>query len=249
MRRRILTPEQAGLSSMQHAGLKNSYVSIERGGRTSFGGSQNWFGGMLEKCGCGIISAADILWYLENKTSAERTGKVFFDQYEKYVRKLRKNFLLIPYRGMPGFLMAVCFDIYLRRRHLGYRAHWGTLPGRLQDTVREMLEDDIPVPFCVGPCLHQRFHKNNTCGLKLYEKRGAGTNTEEYVWTKTVRSHFMTMTGLDGDRVRISSWGEEYYISLKELADLVRKDGFGLFTNIISIRRIRPKKLYLHYKL
>ena len=238
-KKRIILPLE------EKAGLRHGYLSVEKGGRNSFGGNQNWFGGMLEKCGCGIISAADLLWYLEKKANAESSGKLGFEEYEQYVRKLRRSFLLIPYHGMPGFVMAACLDHYLKKRKLGYRAYWGTLPGKFQTTIREMLENDIPVPFCVGPCLTQAFAKKGTRGLKLYEKRTGDDGSEQLVWTKTVHSHFMTMTGIEGDWVRVSSWGEEYYISMKELEAFVKKDGLGLFTNIISVRKIRPKRQYI----
>ncbi len=240
------------------ADLVRSYVSVRNGDQPSYGGDQNWFSGDLQRCGCGIIGAADILWYLRND------DEVTLDEYHAYVKKIRRNFVMIPHKGMPGFLMAICFDIYMRRKKLPYRVTWGTLPGRIRETATAMLEEDIPVPFCVGPCLHQAFQKPAYRGLKLYEKReeAGGQNGEQsggktgeqssgqngdqkYVWTKTVRSHFMVMTGVDGKWARISSWGHEYYIDLEELEDLARKDVLGQFTNIIRIRRL---KRYLDLK-
>ena len=43
------------------------------------------------------------------------------------------------------------------------------------------------------------------------------------------------MTGIRGRWARVSSWGQEYYIDLKEFEELSRGDAFGAFTNIIRI--------------
>ncbi len=231
-RRMIAVPQNT------KADLNRSYVSVRNGDQPSYGGDQNWFSGDLKNCGCGIIGAADIIWYLRND------DEVTLEQYHNYVKRIRRSFVMIPHRGMPGFLMAVCFDVYMRRHRLPYRVSWGTFPVRIRETATAMIEEDIPVPFCVGPCLHQMFQKPLYRGLKLYEKREEG-GEHKYVWTKTVRSHFMVMTGIDGKWARISSWGHEYYIDLEELEDLARKDTLGQFTNIIRIKR---KKRYLDVK-
>ena len=55
---------------------------------------------------------------------------------------------------------------------------------------------------------------------------------------KTVRNHMVVLTGIRGKWGRVSSWGREYYIDLRELEDLSKKDAFGFFTNIIRIRRV-----------
>ena len=99
-----------------------------------------------------------------------------------------------------------------------------------------MIRKDIPVPVCIGPCLHQLGAAPLYRGLRLYEKRaGQDKDTPSYVWVKTVRNHLVIMTGIHGRWARVSSWGREYYIDLKEFEELSRGDAFGVFTNIIRI--------------
>ena len=212
------------------AELCRNYLSVNHEGRFSYGGNQNWFPGQLKRCGCAVIGAADLIWYLARGSSMSE-GK-----YQKYVRRLSRSFPTIPYRGIPGLVMAVFLNIYMIRKHLPYRAHWGAGRGGISRRVAAMIANDIPVPLCVGPALHQILKKPAYRGLKLYKKT-VGTEKAEYVWNKTIRNHFMVITGINETWARVSSWGEAYYIDLKELEEMSVKDVFGAYTNIIRIEQ------------
>ena len=59
---------------MSEAKLKNNYISVDTGSVCSFGGSQLWFDKMIQKCGCSLIAAADVLLYLQSqRLGSERT--------------------------------------------------------------------------------------------------------------------------------------------------------------------------------
>lgn len=59
---------------MSEAKLKNNYISVDTGSVCSFGGSQLWFDKMIQKCGCSLIAAADVLLYLQSqRLDSERT--------------------------------------------------------------------------------------------------------------------------------------------------------------------------------
>lgn len=59
---------------MSEAKLKNNYISVDTGSELSFGGSQLWFDKMIQKCGCSLIAAADVLLYLQcRRLNFERT--------------------------------------------------------------------------------------------------------------------------------------------------------------------------------
>ncbi len=261
---------------MLKAELSRNYISVDHGGRPSYGGSQDWFKGMLGICGCSVIGAGDLLWYLENagerqsgndgctaqkaeacpvqaedKPAAQADAMCLSsEEYSAYIERIRKSFFLIPFRGIPGFLTVPLLSIYMMRNRLPYRVYWGAGRAGIRKTAAAMLKHDIPVPVCIGNCVHQFFHKPLYHGLRFYEKRQTGENAEpsqegkeqaqgktEYIWVKTVRNHMVVLTGIRGKWGRVSSWGREYYIDLGELEDLSKKDAFGLFTNIIRIRR------------
>ena len=254
---------------MLKAKLSRNYISVDHDGRPSYGGSQDWFKGMLGICGCSVIGAGDLLWYLENVkdrpsgndgNTAQQADDdlpvradatcLSDEEYRAHILRIRKSFFLIPFRGIPGFLTAPLLSIYMMRNRLPYRVYWGAGRAGIRKTAAAMLKHDIPVPVCIGNCVHQFFHKPLYHGLRFYEKRQTGENAEpsqegkeqaqgktEYIWVKTVRNHMVVLTGIRGKWGRVSSWGREYYIDLRELEDLSKKDAFGFFTNIIRIRR------------
>ena len=59
---------------MSEAKLKNNYISVDTDSVCSFGGSQLWFDKMIQKCGCSLIAAADVMLYLQSRRlNSERT--------------------------------------------------------------------------------------------------------------------------------------------------------------------------------
>ena len=99
-----------------------------------------------------------------------------------------------------------------------------------------MLEADIPVLLSVGPGF---FHKGQH--LPLYRRTSEGN----YERTNSMRDHYVTVTGAlmiegsmvpgNGDMLRISSWGHEYYINFSEYLDHVKKNDNFLFSSILYI--------------
>ena len=54
--------------------LKHPYISVDYGGARSYGGRQQSDGSRsMQKCGCGIVAAADVLLYLSR--SSVENGK------------------------------------------------------------------------------------------------------------------------------------------------------------------------------
>ena len=99
-----------------------------------------------------------------------------------------------------------------------------------------MLEADIPVLLSVGPGF---FHKGQH--LPLYRRTPEGA----YERASSMRDHYVTVTGVmttedmmasgNGDMLRISSWGHEYYINFSEYLDHVKKNDNFLFSSILYI--------------
>ena len=210
--------------------LIKPYITVTDGASRFSGGSQLWFSGMFRRCGCGVIAAADTLMYIEGRSETPISKQT----YMRIIGRAGRYFPLIPYRGLPGFVLPVFMNLLNFRRKNGFRAAWFCFPGNIPDTVKGQLEKDIPVPFCVGAGFHRILKKKSERGLRLYQKV-----SDRYVWVKSVRNHFMVITGVEGDMASVSSWGETYYISLSELKGYAAGDGFGLFTNIIRIKKIR----------
>ena len=92
-----------------------------------------------------------------------------------------------------------------------------------------MLSDDIPVILAVGPNLPFVWKKEK---LTFYTKNHEGN----LLPTAKTKAHFVTVTGRDGAWLRISSWGKEYYISIREYREYVKSHSSFLVSNVIDIK-------------
>lgn len=168
--------------------LKHNYIDVAtKGGYHFYGGSQLLFDDMIRRCGCSLIAAADVILYIRG-----RRKPIELDDYKTYVEKLSPAFPYIPYKGIPGFVLAMYLNVYFRMCRLDYHAHFGGLgslsayikglrcrlggKNRISDIlssctgrhIREALADDLPVILCIGPGVHQTFRHKEQKGLMLY---------------------------------------------------------------------------------
>ena len=58
---------------------------------------------------------------------------------------------------------------------------------------------------------------------------------ENYIPAVKTRAHFVIVTGRDGSRLMISSWGKEYYIDIREYRRYVKRHSSYLVSNVIDI--------------
>ena len=91
-----------------------------------------------------------------------------------------------------------------------------------------MLTKDIPVILAVGPNFPFVWKKEK---LTFYKK----ISEENYIPAVKTRAHFVIVTGRDGSRLKISSWGKEYYIDIREYRRYVKRHSSYLVSNVIDI--------------
>ncbi len=205
--------------------LRRPYVCVQTGRTLSCGGSQNWFPDRnFRSCGCGVIACADTLLYLQGREVLER------EEYTRYVNLLRRFFPLIPRHGIDGVRLALGMNLCLRRDKLPFRAGWGVSGGRFWDKLAGMLADDVPGIIAIGPNFPKVW---GTERLTLWRAAGDG-----YAEAERTKAHFLTVTGLDDERMRVSSWGRELFILRSDYERYMRQQSVALFTNLLSIRKI-----------
>lgn len=212
---------------------------------------------VIRKYGCGLIGLADLLIYLgketagqapERKNGAEdRTenaglaalfsaGGGSEAAYRELVRRLdAADARVRGALGLNGFAMARAFNRLAAREGLRFSARWSVPEEKLLAELRRMLDGNIPAVFSIGPNLVP-WRKN--AGVNFYadpEKK------DPHVLR--VRDHYVTVTGLaeTGDRrmLRISSWGQTYYVDFDEYLQYVQSQPpfFGaLFSNLLSVK-------------
>ncbi|MCI8852909.1 MAG: hypothetical protein HFI32_05315 [Lachnospiraceae bacterium] len=222
---------------MKHGeGLRHAYVSVEG----SYGGSQSWSDRrIMSQSGCGVVAAGDVLLYLglhHRGCRTERTHGLFYSdgrisraRYKQYMKGLLWYFPVLPYLGMPFWVLTTGLNRYFRKNGIHLRARWGVLPWNLKKRMGEMFRQDLPVILSIGPNFPPFFRKEK---LKLYEKNENGG----YVQGTQTRAHFVVATGFEGGMLRISSWGKCYYIDWKEYVEYLWKKSNACMTNICVLR-------------
>ncbi|MGM9661862.1 MAG: hypothetical protein ACI3WR_02080 [Oscillospiraceae bacterium] len=219
--------------------LQHPYPGVGKGEGVSYGGDQRRCGdGVMRRCGCGVVCAADLLLYLHRHhpgcrmapfRSVPEEGPLTQQQYDALTRRLRRGYFPLVYPfGLNGLTLAAGLNLFFRRYGVPYTARWGAGRGRLWQAAGEMLAQDLPVILAVGPNLPRFWEKQS---LRLY--RG---QTPPYVPAGRVRAHFLTVTAMDGEWLRISSWGAAYHLRRAEFEDYVRRYSSGLVSDLLYLR-------------
>lgn len=221
--------------------LKHPYVAVQKDGKLSYGGNQSWDkSATLRKYGCGVIAGTDLLLYLglhkeycdarEFGLKEDECGIWDAEDYMNKVRKMRQKYLpLIPGFGMPGWILAAGMNRCFRKNRIPLKASFGVWNRNIPNRIHAMLSHDIPVILAVGPNfpIPCKRHK-----LTFYKK--AGENYQEACKTA---AHYVTVTGMNGQWMEISSWGNKYYVNLSEYMEYVKKHSSYFVSNICYIRK------------
>ena len=208
--------------------LNRNYIQVERNGRLSYGGSQMWSDNPTVKiCGCGPVAVLDTLLYLTHRQESPMS----LAEYNRMLEEMSKRYfpLVRPF-GINGLLLAAGMNRLLRRYRLPYRAFWAISGRKFWSRVEELLCQDLPVIFSVGPNFPAVWQKHR---LTFYRKTAEGL----YIPASSAKSHYITATGIDQDWLRISSWGRRYYVNRKEFEHYARRKSIPLVGNILYIER------------
>ena len=218
--------------------LQHPFVSVSTERGTSYGGSQSFSENkIMSRCGCGVVAALDWLLYLQKR---ERPAFVSFlpktpgeIQKEDYVRLLqtlsRKYLPMIYPTGINGLVLAAGMNLLFLREHLPYRAAWRVTRKGLWEGIRDMLRRDYPVILSVGPNFPRILSGKGKA--TLFQRNPHGTLYP----SAGVNAHYMTVTAMEGDWLRLSSWGREYYLNIPAYEDYVREHSSYVFSNILYI--------------
>lgn len=212
--------------------LKEPLFKVNRGDSHSYGGAQEWFKRKRHRdFGCGVIGCTNFLFQIQGK-KFETVDK---EEYMQLAEKLKHYMYVIPKCGLNGLIMAVGIDLYFIFHKMPYFAYWGCLPINRDRHIEGMLKENIPPVLAVGPNFPNFFGKHL---VKLYVKRENG----EYYSNSGTKGHYVSVTGIDKDWYRISTWGREMYIKREEYNEYIKKHSLFLFTSILVIKKIGPKR-------
>ena len=224
--------------------IKNSYVCVLNGSEPSYGGNQMCSPDKaIARCGCGGVAALDLLLYLDRYHCAESVPEfraarqdgaslvLSNERYQILLKKLIRKYLpVIPPFGMNGVTLAAGVNLFFHRHKMPYRARWGVSGKRTWESAKEMLDKDIPVIMAVGP--NFPFFWQNHKAAFYSETPDGGLHC-----AAQVKAHFVVLTGIDSELLKISSWGRIYYLKRREFEDYVRRYSINYFSSILYISR------------
>ena len=211
-------------------GLSRPYLQISDGKGLSYGGSQmRSEKELIRRCGCGPVAALDLCAYLEGR---DRSPIPLEDYNRELDRLCRRFFFLIPYVGINGISLIAGLNLMFLEKHLPYRAFWAASGGRLWERCEQMLRKNIPVILSIGPNFPAFWGKNR---LNFYVRMADG----RYLPSTPTKAHYVTVTGMDENWVRISSWGRQYYISRKEYESYTKAHSNYLVSNLVVVKPLQ----------
>lgn len=213
------------------------YIQVRTPGGISCGGSQSWFAcgdkdrreSVLSTNGCGLVALGDFLLmagrkrkelYPSMENGCFRPGRpeagtpLEQKRYLAYLRSLGKKYLqILPVIGANAWQMWAAAWRYRKKSGCPGRVRWGVFTWNLEKRIRTMLEQGLPVVFCIGPNMNP-FRAGQK--VPMYQMRDGGLKE-----TAKVRGHYMNITGLCRDQsgvqyLQVSSWGKCFYIAWKD---------------------------------
>lgn len=215
-------------------GLKNPYVNITDTSSICYGGNQRLSDReVIKKCGCGIVAAADLIIYLRlyKYPLHGLTNPIPLPRYNKFLKYLNNSYFpLIPKLGMNFLELITGLNLIFLAKKIPLRASWLLSGEKLFERMEAQLSRDFPVILSVGPNFPFIWQKKR---LNLYLRSG-----EKYIKNCSTKAHFVTVTGIDENYIRISSWGRELYISRDEFCEYIRAHSSSFLCNMVQIKTV-----------
>lgn len=205
------------------------YIRVLREDKTLYGGNQGCFPERkIKGYGCGLIAAADVSLYL-----GKSSNEVTWEEYQAYLAKIRPFFFILPRLGMNGIMLSLGLNIVFLLKKIPYICYWKLLPigKRSYRDMKKMLDAGIPVILTAGPNFPNIFGKES---VPLYRKMGENS----YRKVNSFRQHFVVVTAMEGEYLKISSWGSPYYMKWEEYLHYSKRKSICFFTNYMKISPI-----------
>ena len=220
--------------------LAHTYPAVQGKGAPCYGGCQTHMSQKaLRHCGCGLVCALDLMIYLHRHRPGCATPFLATDtpddpitaaEYEARITHLRRRWLPILYPlGTSGWAIAWGMNRYFKKFGLPLCARWGVKWESLFDTVAALLQKDLPVVLAVGQNFPFPWRKHR---LTLYALSADG----QYRPASHARAHFVNVTAIDGQWMKVSSWGRAYFISREEYRQYTMRHSCRLFCNILYLK-------------
>lgn len=191
----------------------------------------------------------------------EKYGTLTKETYMTYLTEVRERYVTIfPPLGTFGFQLSMAINRYAKENHIPYEAclDLGLNDLTMLRRMEEMLEHNVPIILMIGFSMsiqHRFLSRMRKRGLPFYTQKPArmpiGKQHQKpyarYELTKKgVFGHFVVVTGITIDEqaenasehimLKISSWGNEYYVSYHHLRYYINEISSPYLSAMISIK-------------
>ncbi|MBP1560106.1 MAG: hypothetical protein J6C96_02530 [Oscillospiraceae bacterium] len=195
--------------------MELGYIGIRTSNGVLYGGNQAHFGKAAARSGCGMIAACDMILYTRKKRSlsfSEYSGFVCAFRDNKAYKHTSNPIGIFPHR-LTALINSEAQDASFR-----FYSRRAFTPDSLRRFIFASVERGMPVIVRVG-----------LNGKSLPFKIISGSNCKE----SCMGWHYITVTGIVGDRLTFSSWGEK---GVMKCSRLYRH--FGLTGGVIADSKI-----------
>lgn len=220
--------------------LEHPYVRIVKGDTISYGGCQLWSGSQaLRRCGCGPVAALDAAIYGSRAHGGgdrlldclPREGPIPLELYERLLEKLVRRYVpVVPPFGTNPTALTLGLNRLFRAEDIPLRAHVLPATKAAWPRVWNSLQQDSPALLAIGQNFPKLWQKNH---LRFYVRRPDGS----YAPASGAKAHFVAVTDMEDEWLRISSWGRMYYIRLPEFDRYVEEHSASLICGVITIEK------------
>lgn len=184
-------------------------------------------------------------------------GNIDKEKYMEFVEEVRDQYAMIfGSSGTFAWQLSHAINNYCRDNGISKKAHFevGISPLGLLKKMQEMLNNNQPVILMIGqswPTVLSRvrktgipFFKQKRC-INIGKSASMSAYAEYKIAEKDVYGHFVVVTGIIIDEypkwasqsimLRISSWGEEYYISYAHYCQFIKNSSKPWLNGVIFI--------------
>lgn len=185
-------------------------------------------------------------------------GNITKEQYMTFVGTIRDEYAMIYGScGTFGWQLSYAANEYFQDNGLEIKAQFepGLSELAMLKKIQEMLNKNYPIILMIGQSHPVILSKIKKSGIPFFKQKRAGYRGREHenrayttyeIAEKNVYGHFVMITGMIIDEeaewasqrimLRISSWGEEYYISFEHYCQFMRRVSRPWLCGLITLQ-------------
>ena len=185
-------------------------------------------------------------------------GSIYREEYMKFAEEIRDQYAMIfGNSGTFAWQLSYAINSYFKDNDISKKAYFemALSPLKLLKKMQVMLKNNEPIILMIGQSWPTSLSKVRKIGIPFFKQKRCinigktapqSAYAEYQIAEKNVYGHFVVVTGIIIDQnpkwasqdimLRISSWGEEYYISYAQYWQFIRNNSKPWLNGIIELK-------------